>query len=399
MRVLQINTVYGQGSTGKIVKAIHDMAQDEYIDCMCACRYLQTMKTSENDVVEISSKWDSRCHGLISRYTMFKGIGSCLKTAIFLKKVEKYRPDLIHLHNLHGSYINIPMLMRYIKKRKIAVIWTLHDCWPLTAICSHFTIANCNRWRDGCCACAQKRKYSSAPFDMTRYVWKLKKKWFTGIERMTIVTPSNWLANVVNKSFLNIYPIRTIYNGIDLDVFQPTDSDFKEKNGLLKKKIVLGVSFNWGYEKGLDVFIELAHLLPPNYVIILVGTNENVEKNIPKNIIPIRQTENQKQLAKIYTAADVFVNPTREEVLGLVNLEALACGTPVITFKTGGSPECVDEKCGCVVAVNDVLSMSKHILRICQEQPYDSLDCISRARHFDKQCKFAEYISLYKELM
>lgn len=399
MRVLQINTVYGQGSTGKIVKAIQDMARDEDIDCMCACRYLQTEKIPENDVVEISSKWDSRFHGLISRFTMFKGIGSCLKTAIFLKKVEKYKPDLIHLHNLHGSYINIPMLMRYIKKRKIAVIWTLHDCWPITAICSHFTIANCNRWIDGCCECTQKRKYSSAPFDMTRYVWKLKKKWFTGIERMTIVTPSNWLANMVKKSFLNIYPIRTIYNGIDLDVFQPTDSDFKEKNGLLKKKIVLGVSFNWGYEKGLDVFIELAHLLPHDYVIVLVGTNENVEKNIPPNIISIRQTENQKQLAEIYTAADVFINPTREEVLGLVNLEALACGTPVITFKTGGSPECVDEKTGCVVSVNDVSSMNEHILRICEEHPYASLDCISRAKQFDKQQKFVEYISMYKDVM
>lgn len=399
MKILQINTVYAQGSTGRIVEGIHDLCQEEHIDCLCACRQLPKGSESGTDVVAISSRWDSRLHGWLSRFTMYKGLGSPLKTALFLKRVEHYKPDVIHLHNLHGSYINLPMLFRFIKEKNIPVVWTLHDCWPMTAICSHFTIACCDQWKVCCQQCPQRKKYASAPFDVTKKVWNLKKKWFTGIEQAVLVTPSSWLEKLVASSFLKDYPTKTIYNGIDLSVFQPTESDFIVQYSLQNKKIVLGVAFDWGYEKGLDVFVELSHQLPENYAIILVGTNEIVEQTLPKNIITIRRTDNAPKLAEIYTAADVFVNPTREEVLGLVNLEALACGTPVITFQTGGSPECIDKSCGCIVPVNDLLTMQQQILRICQEHPYDSADCIARAKQFEKRQKFAEYITLYKDLL
>lgn len=398
MKVLQINTVYACGSTGRIVEGIHDLCREEHIDCLCACRWLPLKDKFDEDIVAISSKWDSRIHGWLSRFTMYKGLGSIFKTALFLKKVEHYKPDVIHLHNLHGSYINLPMSFRFIKKRNIPVVWTLHDCWPMTAICSHFTIVCCEQWKNCCRRCPQRKKYATALFDVTKKVWNLKKKWFTGIDQAVLVTPSMWLEKLVASSFLKNYSIKTIHNGIDLSVFRPVESDFKERYSLQGKNVVLGVAFDWGYEKGLDVFARLANQLPENYAIVLVGVNEVAKKLLPNNVITIRKTDNQKELAEMYTSADVFVNPTREEVLGLVNLEALACGTPVITFQTGGSPECIDESCGCVVPVNDLVGMRQQILRICRTHPYDSVDCIAKAKQFEKHQKFTEYITLYKNL-
>ena len=236
--------------------------------------------------------------------------------------------------------------------------------------------------------------------DTSKEMYKKKKRWFCGIEALTIVTPSEWLAALVKKSFLNEYPVKVINNGVDRTVFKPTESDFRTRHGIRDKKIVLGVAFGWGYGKGLDVFVELSRRLDKQkYQIVLVGTNAEIDKQLPNSIISIHRTSNQCELAEIYTSADVFVNPTREEVLGLVNVEALACGTPVLTFKTGGSPETIDETCGSVVDVDDVDAMEKEILRICAELPCSKESCIKRAKKFDMNDRFEEYIDLYKEVM
>ncbi len=392
MKVLQINTVYGEGSTGKIAKDIHDLCVAEGIECVCGSR----TGGKYADSVEISGSFDSRVHGFLARFTMLKGCFSYFKTRSFLKKVKKYKPDIIHLHNLHGSYVNIGMLMRYIKKYGIPVVFTLHDCWAFTAICPHFTVASCNKWQSGCGACPQRKKYSSCPVDISGTVWKKKKKWFVGVEDMVIVTPSAWLGGLVKQSFLGSYPVQTIYNGIDLNVFAPTLSDFRARHRLEDKKIVLAVAYGWGYGKGLDVVIKLAKSLPTDYKIVLVGTDDEVDKQLPQSVLSVHKTNNQKELAEIYTAADVLINPTREEVLGLVNVEALACGTPVISFNAGGSPECLDGSCGTVVSVGDVDAMEREIVRICTLHPYTSEDCIKRAKLFDKNERLYEYIKLYK---
>jgi glycosyltransferase involved in cell wall biosynthesis len=224
-----------------------------------------------------------------------------------------------------------------------------------------------------------------------------KKALFSGLD-MTIVTPSQWLADLVKQSFLKDYPVKVIHNGIDLSVFRPTPSNFREKYGIARdKKILLGVAFGWGARKGLDVFIDLAHRLDPDhYQIVLVGTDENTDKQLPENIISIHRTQNQAELAEVYTAADLFVNPTREENYPTVNMEALACGTPVLTFRTGGSPEILDETCGAVVACDDVDAMEREIIRICAEAPYSEAACLKRAEGFDHNQRFEEYIHLYE---
>ncbi len=390
--------MYLKGSTGSIAKAIHDSCVDNDIECIAACRWLPQEAASENDAIEISSRWDNRFHSLISRFTMFKGFGSFGRTAFFLKKVNEYDPDLIHLHNLHGSYINLPLLFNYIKRHDIPVVWTLHDCWAVTAICSHFSLNGCEKWKNGCYGCPQKKKYSSSPFDLTRAVWKCKKSLFTSMPKAVIVTPSKWLNNIAKQSFLKKYEIQTIYNGIDLKIFNKTVSEFRTVYGLNNKKIVLGVAFDWSYSKGIDVFVELSRRLTDDYRIVLVGTTSQMDEHLPNNIISIRKTTDRHELAEIYTAADVFVNPTREEVFGLVNIEALACSTPVITFNTGGSPESITPECGVVVPQNDIDAMELAIIRVCADPSYQE-NCRKRALQFDEKNCLTEYLKLYHKVI
>jgi glycosyltransferase involved in cell wall biosynthesis len=298
-------------------------------------------------------------HRGVSVFTGISGKGSKAGTKALLKEIDAIKPDIIHLHNLHGWYINLPMLFDYIKKNNIKTVWTLHDCWGFTAQCSHFTVENCNKWRTGCYNCPRYRIYPYTFVDRTDKMWKLKKEWFYGVQNLTIITPSKWLCDLTKQSFLGEYDVRVINNGINLDVFKPADSDFREKYGLQDKKIVLGVASSWSDRKGLDVFKELSQSLGEEYRVVLVGTNDVIDKTLPSNIISIHRTYNQTELAEIYTAADVFVNPTREETFGLVNVEAIACGTPVVTFDVGGTPETVNENTGIVVKFKSTGCRSK----------------------------------------
>lgn len=390
MKVLQINTVDAYGSTGKIARGIYDECVERGIQCKIAHRYHE-LDVKPEDSVAISTYFDCHAHNRLARITRLTGCFSRIRTAKFLKKIDSFSPDVIHLHNLHGNYINVPMLFRYIKKNNTRVIWTLHDCWSFTGGCAHYDMSGCTKWKSGCGDCPCQGFY-----DITRSVYKLKKKWFMGVRDMLFVTPSKWLSDQVKQSFLKDYPVKVINNGIDLDIFKPTESDFRQSNGLSDKKVVLGVSFSWGYSKGLDVFVELSKKLPEDYMIVLVGTNDNIDQCLPDNILSIHRTQNQKELAKIYSAADVFVNPTREDTFPTVNIEALACGTPVLTFNTGGSPEVIDEKCGKVVERNDVDAMEDAIIHICSGE-ISKENCISGARLFNKKSKFKEYVDLYED--
>ena len=395
MKLLQINTVYGLGSTGKIARAIHDTCVDRGISCVSAYRYPEG-DTVYPDTLPVSSWLDCHIHNRLARYTLLQGCFSCWRTIRFLRNVRKQKIDLIHLHNLHGSYINLSLLFRYIKKNRIRVIWTLHDCWSFTGFCPYFDMAGCDQWRTGCYRCPQFGSDPHHLLDSSRRMYRLKKQWFTDVEDMTLVTPSHWLAGLVKQSFLKDYPVKVIGNGIDLSVFRPVPSDFRQRYGIApEKKILLGVASGWSEKKGLDVFAELAKRLDDGYQIVLVGTDETVDKQLPQSVISIHRTENQQQLAQIYTAADLFVNPTREDTYPTVNIEALACGIPVLTFRTGGSPEIPDETCGAVVEKDDVDALEKEIIRICRDEPYAKEACLKRAEQFAMHKKYEEYLRLY----
>lgn len=291
----------------------------------------------------------------------------------------------------------MPLLFKYIKAHSIPVIWTLHDCWAFTGHCPYFDMAECTKWKTGCYSCPKYKEYPTTILDNSKFMYRLKKKWFSGVKNMNIITPSQWLADLVKQSFLKDYPVKVINNGIDLNIFKPVKSDFRKKHRINNDDyMLLGVAFGWGERKGLDVFTTLAKNLADNYKIVLVGTDNEIDKLLPPNIISIHRTQNQAELAEIYTAADLFINPTREENYPTVNMEAIACGTPVLTFDTGGSPEIPDETCGAVVPKNDIEAMQREIIRICKNKPYSSEACIERAKKFNMNDRFMEYIKLYK---
>lgn len=397
-RILSIN-LGPVGSTGKIVRGIHTKANEAgYQTYFAYPRQKNQIVKNENDIWIISSFW----HRVFNKLALITGLGDYfgrLSTLLFLRKVKKIEPDIIHLHNIHGFFINYRLLFKYIKKHNVKVVWTLHDCWAFTGRCPHFTVSRCNKWMNGClgkCPYPQKSYPNSGAKSSARN-WRLKKKSFSGVLDMTIVTPSKWLAELAEESFLSQYPIEVINNGIDLSIFRPTESNFRDVNGISADKfVILGVAFGWGYRKGIDVFIELAQRLPQDqFQIVLVGTNDKIDKQLPGSIISVHQTSNQQELAKVYSAANIFVNPTREDNYPTVNMEAIACGIPVITFDTGGSPECIDDTCGVVVPCDDVDSLESEIKRIRKEKPFSQIDCVTHAKLFSENACFFEYLHLY----
>mgnify|MGYP000528240194 FL=1 len=400
MRIVQINGG-AKGSTGKIMMGIAEVARAQGHEVMCASPITTTNRDAGEDCgyYRIGTFNSRRLNVALARITGFNGCFAWFETYKLLKKIDEFKPDIIHLHNLHDSYINLPMLFSYIKKHNVPTVWTLHDCWAFTGQCPHFTIAKCDKWKVGCHNCPQYKEYPASLYDNTKKMWQLKKKWFTGVKNMTIVTPSEWLAGLARESYLKQYPIEVINNGIDLNVFKPTHSNFRKQYGIPGDKyIVLGVSFAWGYRKGLDCFVEMAEKLDERYQIVLVGTDDEIDKNLPQSIISIHRTQNQKELAEIYSAADVFAMPTREENYPTVNMEAIACGTPVVTFDTGGCAETVDTSTGIIVSVNEIDKLIEAIDVISQEQINPEV-YKKKVRNYSQDLKYMEYLELYSHVI
>lgn len=400
MNIAEIN-ILDSGSTGKIMLQIADLARQRGHSVITISKGWNAFfryKLYENDPNHfyINGFISSALHYKLGVYLGLNGLFSFFATLRLIRILKIKKINLIHLHNIHNFCFNLPLLFGFIKKHNIPVVWTLHDCWSFTGRCPYFELTKCDKWKTCCHDCLySKKSYPPSYIDTSRVMWKLKKRWFTGISNIALVTPSQWLAGLVEASYLRNYPLKVIYNGIDFSVFKPIESDFRKKYGICGKKIVLGVAFDWGKRKGLDVFIELSKRLPDDYRIVLVGTNSTIDLKLPQKVLSIHRTQNQRELAEIYTAVDVFANPTREEVLGLVNIEALACGTPVVTYKTGGSPECIDETCGVVVECDDIDAMEKEIRRVCEKKCFSKEACIKYAKKFDMNETYEEYISIY----
>lgn len=391
--LVSINLI-NSGSTGKIMMQVAAVARERgYETYQIYPGHRNGIPAGPGDIV-ICSELENRIYQRICRYIGLNGCSAVLATKRVLRKLDKLQPTVLQLHNLHHSYINLPLLFRYIKKHRIPVVWTLHDCWAFTGHCPHFLYIGCDKWKTQCYDCPLYKKYPESAFDDSRRMYRLKKKWFCGVENMTIVTPSQWLAGLVKASFLKDYPVQVINNGIDLSVFKPTASDVREKYGIgAEEKLLLAVAFGWGSpQKGVDVIFSLARDLPENYRIIMVGA---IAREVPENIIWVPRTNNQHELAELYTAADLFVMPSREETFALVNVESIACGTPVVMYDAGGDAEIVDEKTGTVVPCDDYEALYKAIIEVTETKPYHREDCLSRAKQFDKNAKHKEYVQLY----
>lgn len=395
MKVVQINAVSGLGSTGKICLSISEVLDRQGIE-----NYIlfSAGKSSQPNVISCCSRLYTKMQALKSRLLGNYGFNSVWETKKILSLLDEIRPDIVHLHNIHGHDCHLGILFSYIREHGIKVFWTFHDCWAFTGYCTHFSYEQCYKWKNQCSHCPQRSKFSLV-WDRSHQVFRQKKDALSGLD-LTIITPSQWLADLAKESFLKEYSVKVIQNGIDLDVFCPRNSDFRNKFAIPEDKFVLlGVAQGWGFPKGLDVFEELARRLDPKlFQIVLVGTNEKIDHRLPENVISVHRTNDQQELAEIYSAADLFVNPTREDTYPTVNMESIACGTPVLTFRTGGSPEILDEKTGCAVDCDDIDAMEQEIIRIQKQRPYTREDCVARGKSFNLEDRFSEYLKLYGDM-
>lgn len=341
MKVLFINTVFGKGSTGRIVKQLGDKIEADGGEYMVA--YGRGDIVDQKHSYFVGNKLDRYIHAGVSRISDRAGFYSKKCTDTLVEFIRRYNPNVIHLHNLHGYYINLPILFRYLKEEyKGRIIWTLHDCWAFTGHCTHFTYAKCEKWKTECSNCPEKKSYPSSMLIDNSYLnYYQKRALFTGLNDLTIVTVSEWLKEVVQKSFLGEYEIIRIYNGIDTDRFRRVDTNLRERLKLDNKRIVLCISDGWNERKGFSLIKEVAKNAPDNWMFILIGANKNQIKKLPSNIIGIEHVWKQDELIEYYSIADVFFNPSIEETFGLVTAEALACGTPAIVMNSTACPEII----------------------------------------------------------
>ena len=340
MRYLFINSVYGIRSTGKLIaKQCKELRKDGN-ECLVGYGR-QAAEDGQAQLIRIGSTADYMIHAGVSRIADCQGRLSGRATSRFIQKIEEYDPDVIWMHNLHGYYLNYEKLFSWLKKKPgIKKYWTLHDCWAFTGHCAYFTYAKCDAWKHGCGHCPQKRSYpASYVMDLSKSNLKCKTDAFQGVKNLTIITPSKWLADLTAESILGEYPVEVVPNEIDKSIFCPSPGAFRHEMGLEDKKIVLGVAVGWEETKGLPDILELRKILDDGYVIVLVGATKKQIRSFPDGVIGLERVGSQTDLAQIYTAADVVINPTHQDNYPTVNLEARACGTPVVTYDVGGSPE------------------------------------------------------------
>lgn len=341
----------------------------------------------------IGTDFDVKVHGLMTRLFDAHGFGSRRATKQFVKWMKEYDPDIIHLHNLHGYYLHIGVLFHSLKEMNKPIVWTLHDCWAFTGHCVHYTAVGCQKWHTQCHHCGLKQTYPiSILMDRSEVNYQKKKALFNMPDDITLVTPSNWLAEQVRQSFLGKWSVRTIYNGIDCRVFHNTSSDIRNKYGLKGKKIILGVANIWDARKGLAYMLQLDKLLDANCQIVLIGLTPEQIRKLPKKMIGLFRTENVNELAAWYSAADVYVNVSAEETMGLTTAEAIACGAPVVAFRTTATPEIVGKN-GITVEYGDVHGLATAIQQIiAKEKHFFQIDC----DRFALEKQYQKYLNLYR---
>lgn len=388
-KLLQLNVTANWGSTGKIAEGIGLAAMVRGWESTIA--YGRMMNPSQSQLIKVGSKIDPYLHYVRHRLLDQEGLGSKGATKKFIKEIDSLEPDIIHLHNIHDHWLNYPLLFDYFASIDTPIVWTFHDCWAFTGGCAHFENDNCFSWKQDQCTgnCPKKHRKAQLQFRLRK-----EKIGLIG-SRLNIVCVSQWLADYANQSFLGGVGARTmvINNGIDINgVFTP--------NGRNKDRMILGVSNVWPAYKGLDDFVQLRNLLPENIKICIVGLSQEQVKTLPAGINGITRTANVAELADLYKRATVFVNPTYNDSFPTVNLEALACGTPVITYRTGGSPEAVDSETGIVIDKGEIESLAGAIMKVIDNPDLlPASACRARAEaHFDKNIQFGKYIDLYDSL-
>lgn len=392
MKVLMVNSVCGIRSTGRICTDLADELMAQGHEVKIAYGRESVPKKYQKCAVRIGSDLEVGLNALKARFFDNEGLNAVRATRKFIAWVKCYDPDVIHLHNIHGYYLNYKILFEYLRTCGKKVVWTLHDCWAITGHTAYCDAVCCDKWKNGCDRCPQIKEYPKAFIDRSKRNWELKKKILTAIPGMTLITPSHWLMELVKQSFLCDYPVKVIHNGIDTSSFarQP-ERIFKLQHGVEGKKLVLGVASTWDENKGYSDFLEIATLLGEDYQVLLVGLTEKQKANLPMNVMGIEKTNGVKELAQIYSEADCLLNLSKTENYPTVNIEAMCCGTPVITYDVGGSRESVESAGGIVVEKSDLVGIVRAIKS-------HSAKCEINIQMFDKVRAIEQYIQVINSM-
>lgn len=400
-KIFYISGAINFGAPGRIVEQIGLLAQKHGYEVLVA-HSSRNENPTQLPHFAITTKYQEVFHAIGAKFLDLHGLLNTKQTKVLVERIKEFKPDIIHLHNIHGYFCNFKILFEYLDSIDTPVVWTMHDCWPFTGRCFHFVGVNCYKWETGCYDCKAEAGYTVSKYvDRSKSLYALKKRLFSSVKNMTIVPVSDWQAAFLKDSFLKNHSIHTIHNGVDLEKFRPMDGNhLRKKHKIEGKFVLLGVASPWNTRKGLDDFFKLNKMLPHDgFTIILVGLKPEQVKKLPEGIIGITRTENQQELAEYYSMADCFVNLTYLDTFPTVNLEALACGTPVLTYQTGGSPEAIDEQTGVVVEQGDLKQVVSALYSM-KCKPLSSDLCRKRAeKYFDKNKCFEEYINLYDSLI
>ena len=398
MRIFELNTYCGSGSTGRIATDIAACAAREDSQTLIGFGTGAVPPEAEVYALRIGGKLGRKWHGFLRKMLDMEGYGSVRATRRLIDFLKQYQPDVIHLHNIHGCYLNHKLLFAYLRDANIPVFWTLHDCWPFTGHCAYFDYAGCDRWKTQCHTCPQKGSYPTCiGLDGSKRNYRRKRVFFANLPKLTLVAPCQWMQGLLAESFLRDVPNRLVYNGVNRDLFYPRESKLRERYGIIQPFVALAVASEWELRKGFGYLPALAEALSATCKLVIVGLTDEQVKALPQTILGITRTESTRELAQWYSAADCLVNPTLEDNMPLVNLEALACGTPVAVFATGGCPECVTEACGVVVPKGDVSALAAATLRLCAAKPAMREACIAQAAQFDSLTTAKAYCELYRE--
>ncbi len=399
-KVLQINSVLATGSTGKIAEDIGKLAIENGWESYIA--YGRRANKSASAAYRICGPMEIASNVLYSRIFDKESPLSILSTKRLINYIKGISPDIIHLHNLHGYYLNIPLLLDFLSDYRRPIIWTLHDCNAFTGHCAYFR--SCDKWMHSCGKCMLKNVYpASYVFDNSRENFGVKKSFAERAEPyLNIVPVSEWMGEFVSRSIFKNCSRRVIRNGIDLEIFKPQESaeSTMEKYSIPSGDFAIAVANTWSPDKGYQDLFKICRILEGSLNLVVVGVEERQCDELKKaGMVPVMKTDNQLDLAKLYSAAKVFLNPTYLDNYPTVNLEAIACGTPVITYATGGSPESVDESVGFIVKTGDIKSMSQLACKIAGAKADYAPRCRQKAeRDFDKRIQFGKYIALYENL-
>lgn len=398
MRVVQINSVSGIRSTGRICLETAKLLKEKDDECLIIFGREKAGIEAEEFSIRIGNEFTNILHYLTYILTDDDARGSIFPTKKAIRLIEDFKPDVIHIHNLHGHYINSYLLLKYIKEHEIPALFSLYDCWTFTGGCTHFDYIGCDKWKTKCDKCPYQTKYplDGIMKDASKENYEFKKMSFDSIKNKIISPGSYWLEELVRQSFLKDSIIETVRSGIDLQRFRYKDSNIAKKYHI-EKPIVLLVASQWSINKGLRYLPSLAEALQEKYCIVVIG--ELREKiSLPKSVIHIPQTHNLDEMVSWYSCASIFVNLTLQETLGLTNVEALACGTPVVTFDSGGCKECVDSSCGIVVPRGDLKGIIEGINNVFQSKTITKESCRKKSEEFDKTKAYLRYLDLYAEL-